>query len=194
MTKIIRQLLDFARTRESRRVPTNASELVERVVGLLRPLAEKQGTGLSLGPVASDARIDADAGQLEQVLSNLTVNALQALQSGGVVSFAVHAMPPGTPAGETGDEHVVIDVEDTGPGMAPQVMARVFEPFFTTKDVGEGTGLGLSVAYGIVQEHGGFFTVDSALGRGSRFSVHLPSSASVSRENGAPDHQRLRSA
>jgi K+-sensing histidine kinase KdpD len=60
--------------------------------------------------------------------------------------------------------------------MAPQVMARVFEPFFTTKEVGEGTGLGLSVAYGIVQEHGGFFTVDSAPGRGSRFCVHLPAS------------------
>jgi signal transduction histidine kinase len=194
MTKIIRQLLDFARTRDSRRVPSNASELVERVVGLLKPLAEKQGTALSLASLDSDVRIDADAGQLEQVLSNLTVNALQALQSGGVVRFGVRATPSGTPEGAARDEYVVIDVEDTGPGMAPQVMARVFEPFFTTKDVGEGTGLGLSVAYGIVQEHGGFFTVDSALGRGSRFSVHLPSSASVSREHGAPDHQRLRSA
>jgi len=194
MTKIIRQLLDFARTRESRRVPADASELVEHVVGLLQPLAEKQGTALALGPLASDVRIDADASQLEQVLSNLTVNALQALQSGGTVRFGVHTTPARTAEGAARDEYVVIDVEDTGPGMAPQVMARVFEPFFTTKEVGEGTGLGLSVAYGIVQEHGGFFTVDSALGRGSRFSVHLPSSASVSRENGETDHQRLRSA
>jgi signal transduction histidine kinase len=176
MTVIIRQLLDFARSRESKRAPTNARELVGRVVRLLQPLAEKQSTVLSFGTLDDDARIDVDAGQLEQVLTNLTVNAMQALQTGGAIRFAVYSrVTPLQPDG-TGGAQVVIEVDDSGPGMAPQVMARVFEPFFTTKDVGEGTGLGLSVAYGIIQEHGGFFTVDSAPGRGSRFCVHLPSS------------------
>jgi two-component system NtrC family sensor kinase len=173
MTRIIRQLLDFARARESKRAPTRARELVERVVGLLQPLAEKQNSVLALGSLDEHARIDADAGQLEQVLTNLTVNALQALQNGGVVRFAVYPPEP-TPPGVPADEHVVIEVEDSGPGMPPQVMARVFEPFFTTKAVGEGSGLGLSIAYGIVQEHGGHLSVDSAPGRGSRFRVHLP--------------------
>jgi signal transduction histidine kinase len=82
--------------------------------------------------------------------------------------------------------------------MPPQVVARVFEPFFTTKEVGEGTGLGLSVAYGIVQEHGGFFTVESAVGKGSRFCVHLPQGercgAGSAREQEVPEWKRLKSA
>jgi signal transduction histidine kinase len=176
MTTIIRQLLDFARARESKRSHANARELVERVVRLLQPLAEKQNSTLAFGQLAMDARIDVDAGQLEQVLTNLTVNALQALQTGGLVRFAVYFREAPQNEDGTGGKYVVIEVDDSGPGMAPQVMARVFEPFFTTKEVGEGTGLGLSVAYGIVQEHGGFFTVDSAPGRGSRFCVHLPAS------------------
>ena len=69
---------------------------------------------------------------------------------------------------------VVLAVTDEGTGMTPEVAARVFEPFFTTKDVGEGTGLGLSVAFGIVEEHGGFLEVETAPERGSRFSVYLP--------------------
>jgi signal transduction histidine kinase len=186
MTAIIRQLLDFARARESKRVHANARELVERVVRLLQPLAEKQNSTLAFGQLEMDARIDVDAGQLEQVLTNLTVNALQALQTGGLVRFAVYSREaPHEQDGSTG-KYVVIEVDDSGPGMAPQVMARVFEPFFTTKEVGEGTGLGLSVAYGIVQEHGGFFTVDSAPGRGSRFCVHLPASDDGNARRPAP--------
>jgi signal transduction histidine kinase len=185
MTLIIRQLLDFARARESKRAATNARDLVERVVRLLQPLAEKQRSVLSFGTLNEGARIDVDSGQLEQVLTNLTVNALQALQSGGVVRFAVYARQPAPQPDDVGGEYVVIEVDDSGPGMAPQVMARVFEPFFTTKEVGEGTGLGLSVAYGIVQEHGGFFTVDSAPGRGSRFCVHLPASDAPARRRPA---------
>ncbi|MEO8183407.1 MAG: HAMP domain-containing sensor histidine kinase [Deltaproteobacteria bacterium] len=196
MTLIIRQLLDFARARESKRALANARDLVERVVRLLQPLAEKQSSVLSFGTLDESARIDVDAGQLEQVLTNLTVNALQALQTGGVVRFAVYSRQTPLEPDGTGGAQVVIEVDDSGPGMAPQVAARVFEPFFTTKEVGEGTGLGLSVAYGIIQEHGGFFTVDSAPGRGSRFCVHLPSSNVPAQRRSAvplPEHDRLES-
>ena len=71
-------------------------------------------------------------------------------------------------------EHVRIEVSDRGSGIAPELLANIFDPFFTTKQVGQGTGLGLSVAYGIVSEHGGWIDVDSEPGRGSRFRICLP--------------------
>jgi two-component system NtrC family sensor kinase len=174
MTRIIRQLLDFARAGESHRTAANARDLVERARGLLLPLAKKQGARIDLDEPIEDAHIDADVGQMEQVLSNLIVNALQAMRDQGVVtlrSSTKRLMPPGS---TRADDYAVIEVRDTGPGMPPQIMTRVFEPFFTTKGVGEGTGLGLSVAYGMVQEHGGFLSVASSPGHGSCFSVHLP--------------------
>ena len=78
------------------------------------------------------------------------------------------------PEGQEPREHALLEVEDQGAGMPEHVVSRVFEPFFTTKGVGEGTGLGLSVAYGMVRDHGGFMQVESEPGRGSRFSVFLP--------------------
>lgn len=82
-------------------------------------------------------------------------------------------VPPPDIGGPEAD-YVRVDVIDTGTGMSPEVLEHVFEPFFTTKDVGEGTGLGLSVAYGIVREHQGFIEAESTVGEGSRFSVYLP--------------------
>ncbi len=174
MTRIIRQLLDFARAGESNRAPIEAKLLVERVSSLLLPLAQKQGTRLSLGPLLEDGSVDADAEQIEQVLTNLVMNALQALREGGAVTVSISRETAVDPQQTSAEDCVVLHVDDTGPGMPSQVAARVFEPFFTTKGIGEGTGLGLSVAYGIVREHGGFLSVSSVVGQGSRFSIHLP--------------------
>ena len=85
--------------------------------------------------------------------------------------------PPGVDGGE--GDFVRLDVVDEGSGIAPDVLPHIFEPFFTTKSVGEGTGLGLSVSYGIVRDHGGWIAVDTAQGKGSRFSVYLPARARV---------------
>ena len=174
MTGIIRQLLDFARAGESRREPLRARELVLRVRVLLTTLAESRGARLELGSPLDDVAITGDGEQLVQVLSNVIVNAVQAMMEGGVVTLSVTTRRLSPPGGKEPEDYAVIEVTDTGPGMSTQVQARVFEPFFTTKGVGEGTGLGLSVAYGIVQEHGGFLAVESSPGQGSRFSICLP--------------------
>jgi signal transduction histidine kinase len=99
-----------------------------------------------------------------QVITNLVVNAIHATPPGGTVTIDVRAT----------ESLGVVEVRDNGRGMDAATRERIFEPFFTTKDVGEGTGLGLSVVHGIVQDHGGRVEVDSTPGAGSRFSVYLP--------------------
>ncbi len=182
MTRIIRQLLEFARRQGPRKEKGDVALIAERTLDLLRPLAERQHVALSLlvpeGPHAAAV----DAAQIEQALTNLVVNAVQAMpsESGGVVEVSVkleHAVPPVDHTGAEG-EWIAVRVRDRGHGIAPENLAHVFEPFFTTKDVGTGTGLGLSVAYGIVSDHGGWMTVESQEGQGSTFALFLPSEAS----------------
>jgi two-component system, NtrC family, sensor kinase len=119
-----------------------------------------------------------DEGQVQQVLTNLVVNALQATPPGGRVRIECTrgpATPPPSHASVTdGGTWAQLAVVDTGTGMDDAVRRHIFEPFFTTKDVGAGTGLGLSVSYGIVREHGGWIDVASTPGQGSRFTVYLP--------------------
>jgi signal transduction histidine kinase len=112
-------------------------------------------------------RIVGFAGQIDQVLMNLLTNAAQAIgdrPNGGTIRLAAH-----------GDaERVVMTISDDGPGIPPAVLPRIFDPFFTTKDVGEGSGLGLSIVHGIIERHGGRISVDSELGQGTTFTIHLP--------------------
>ena len=102
--------------------------------------------------------------ELKQVFLNLIVNAGHAVEDGGTVSIKTEAI----------DSWVIIHVSDDGDGISPEIMDRIFDPFFTTKKVGEGTGLGLGIAYQIVKSHGGEITVDSAPGKGACFHVRLP--------------------
>jgi two-component system, NtrC family, sensor kinase len=178
MAQIIRQLLDFARKRTPERAHTDLRVSAGKVVELLTQLAEKRGVKLACvdGPACV---VMADDAQIQQVLINVVSNAIQACQSGGLVTIDVaerRKQPPRDVGGPV-QSYACIEVRDNGIGMEPTTMARVFEPFFTTKDVGEGTGLGLSVAYGIVREHGGFISVDSRLGAGSTFGIYLPNAA-----------------
>jgi two-component system, NtrC family, sensor kinase len=178
MTRLIQELLGFARPRAPERVSMDVKPLAERTVVLLASMASKAGVGVDASAL-SPQRVSADVSQLEQVLTNLLVNALQATRAGGQVSVGserAHATAPADRGGESG-EWVRLWVRDTGQGMDAATRERIFEPFFTTKDVGQGTGLGLSVSYGIVREHGGWIDVASAPGQGSTFSVYLPVSA-----------------
>jgi signal transduction histidine kinase len=109
----------------------------------------------------------ADASQLQQVLVNLVVNAIQAMPMGGRLTLRTAAAPP----------DLCLTVEDTGVGMSESVLGRIFTPFFTTKEVGQGTGLGLPVVHGIVTSHGGRIRVSSRPGAGSRFEIYLPVAA-----------------
>jgi two-component system NtrC family sensor kinase len=131
-------------------------------------------------PEDENLLVPADDGQLTQVLANLVVNAIQATPAGGEVTIAARvvdqAPPPyvGGAAPSGGAAWMAIEVRDTGSGMDEITRSRVFEPFYTTKEVGDGTGLGLSVSWGIVREHGGWIDIASAPGAGSTFTVYLP--------------------
>jgi signal transduction histidine kinase len=175
MTQIIRQLLDFARPRGPERAAEDVRRIVERTLALLEPIAAKKGVSMSLRaplPGAAPATAELDAGQMQQVFTNLVVNAVQAMEGQGTVLVTVTRERAAAGGSET--SCVCVRVRDDGPGIAPEHLAHVFEPFFTTKDVGQGTGLGLSVAYGIVHEHRGWMDVRSTLGQGSEFAVYLP--------------------
>ena len=176
MSAIIRQLLDFARRRGVQKASYDLRQLVAQTLSMLQALAEKRGVTLLMEHTTTPASAQVDGSQIQQVFTNVVVNAIQSMPKGGKVTISLRpssAQPP--PGAEiTEGERFEIAVRDEGDGIAPDVLPHVFEPFFTTKAVGEATGLGLSVAYGIVQEHGGFITVESELGRGSRLAIHLP--------------------
>ena len=176
MTVIIRQLLDFARRRGPERSPVEMRACAAQALAMLAPLAAKRGIEFELTAAEPELTARIDTAQIQQALTNLVVNGIHAMPRGGRLTVGVErgsAVPPADHGGPAG-EYLRLWVEDQGVGMSEEVRAHVFEPFYTTKGVGEGTGLGLSVAYGIVREHGGWIAVDSELGRGSRFSIYLP--------------------
>jgi signal transduction histidine kinase len=176
MARIVRQLLDFARRSGGRHSEADVGKLARDTALLLAPLALKHGVRVA-GPDPA-ARLTAwvDAHQLQQVLTNLVMNAVQASQPGGAVSVRVTERDVvETPsARHRAGRYVVLEVEDQGRGIPADQLPAIFDPFFTTKPVGEGTGLGLAVVYGIVEEHGGWVAVETEPGKGSCFSVLVP--------------------
>ena len=171
MTGIIRQTLDFSRQRKAMLVPCDLRTLAEETVTLLRPIAKKRGIELTVR-AEQGARFtaDMDDAQIQQVLSNLIVNAIDATDHGGIIVVGVERL----------DGELCCYVQDPGKGIPPEQRARIFEPFFTTKPPGKGTGLGLSVSDGIVREHGGRIELQSEVDRGTRFSVYIPVSTMAS--------------
>ncbi len=170
MSKIIRELLDFARRPVAHRSRIVVLGLLERCVGMLAPMFPKGGCRITVDVEPEDLAVHGDSEHLGQAITNLLVNAVQAMPEGGAVR--VEARPEDVVANEAG--WVIISVMDEGVGMTADVAERVFEPFFTTKDVGQGTGLGLSVVHGIVTEHGGTIALDTSPGRGATFRLRLP--------------------
>jgi PAS domain S-box-containing protein len=177
-TLLTRQLLHFGRKAILEPRPLDLNTVIQNTGTMLRRLIGEDVTVASvLAPSLSLARVD--RGQIEQVIVNLCLNARDAMPQGGRItietrniSFDEHycrlhpAYKPG--------EFVEISIGDSGTGMTPEVMSHLFEPFFTTKGPGKGTGLGLATVYGIVQQAGGFITVDSRVGTGSMFNVFVP--------------------
>ena len=176
MTTIIRQLLDFARVSTPHKLPVDLRTIVRQTIDMIDSIAEKQKVQLIFVPDAKEAVAEIDAGQIQQVLTNLTINAIQAMPDGGQLRFLIRRRSGRSPDGGSDGPSAFfgIEVHDQGVGIPEENMQQLFEPFFTTKAVGAGTGLGLSIAYGIVQEHGGWIDVNSRVGEGSCFTVFLP--------------------
>jgi len=172
---IVRQLLEFSRRREPVFQPVDLLGLLDNVKYLLAHQLRDKDIRVEMEGFSSLPRIDADPDLLQQVFINLYSNSLHALGPGGVVKIGAETTDRGlTQASPGASRWLRISFEDNGAGIAPEHIGRVFDPFFTTKDIGEGTGLGLSVSYGIIQEHGGDIHVESEPGRFTRFIIYLP--------------------
>jgi signal transduction histidine kinase len=175
MARIVRQLLDFARPPSLDKSELDLLETARQVISLLEPIARQRHVELRLES-AGGVAASADAGRLEQVLVNLLNNAMDAMPRGGTVSVSLHlcesAVKPGSRLQRS--NLVRIDVRDQGEGIAEDHLEQLFEPFFTTKEAGHGSGLGLSIAQGIMKEQGGWIEVESERGKGTCFSIYLP--------------------
>lgn len=179
MTIMLRQLLEFAGNRPADRLVVNLRELADRAQRMVEPMAKRAGVTVEVESGSEPILARVDPVQLEQVFGNVLVNAIQATLKGGAVrievSRGVASLDPDDDAKES--DAVIVEVLDTGHGIRDEDLSRLFEPFFTTRPPGQGTGLGLSVCYGIVHEHGGKILIENRANGGARVRIELPSNA-----------------
>jgi two-component system NtrC family sensor kinase len=169
--KIVKGLLDFSRQTKLDPEPTDINRLVAASIALIENQALMKGVALKFQPGENLPELTLDRSQIQSVIINIVINALDATGPGGAIRIFTAAGLTGKPSGRKGVE---ITIADTGSGISPENLDKLFEPFFTTKPVGQGTGLGLAVSQGIVQHHGGHIRVQSEAGKGSRFFIWLP--------------------
>jgi len=176
MESIVRNLLDFARQREPKRVRVLALDVARQAIELVANLGHDAEIAFEAKDATGSLEAEMDPAQIQQVLTNLLENAAHATCKGGSVRVEAESVSVArpTPEGLSPGRYLCLSVTDMGEGIAQEHLAEIFDPFFTTKDIGQGTGLGLSIAYGIVREHGGWIDVESEVGKGSRFSVFIP--------------------
>jgi two-component system NtrC family sensor kinase len=167
---IVEALLNFARKTETKKVLVDVNCAIEQVITVIRHQFELSGIAVHTRYDPELPQVLGDTEKLKQVVMNLVMNARQSISQAGQITVSTRR--------DSGSHKIAITVEDTGSGIPPHVMTRIFDPFFTTKPTGQGTGLGLSVSYGIVKEHGGEITVASEPEKGSLFSVVLPAALS----------------
>lgn len=175
---LVKQLLTFGRKGMIQSVPVNLSEVLTEVIEMLERSIDKR-IRIHRECTDEDLYLRGDPSQVQNMLLNLGINARDALPDGGTIMFRAQiaevdeAAPPSL-SELTPGRYVLIQVEDDGTGMKPEVVGRIFEPFFTTKEKGAGTGMGLASVYGSVKSHGGAVSVESRPGHGSVFSIYLP--------------------
>jgi hypothetical protein len=163
-SEIVNSLLNFSRTSGKEFGDIDLGRVIRETVSLIEHQLQKNGIRVEVSLDEPLPPIRGEAGKLQQVFLNLFLNARDAMDRGGALTVRARAAERG----------VRITVEDTGRGIPPENLERIYDPFFTTKSARTGTGLGLSVTYGIVREHGGEIEVDSAIGRGTRFHLEFP--------------------
>jgi len=162
---IVRALLEFSREKSFKLKKVKFSQLVENTIKLIKG---EIPTNVQLAvDVPVDIQGKMDPRRIEQVLINFILNGIQAMEKGGILSIRAWR--------EENEAGFCFEVTDTGIGIAPEDLGKIFDPFFTTKDVGKGCGLGLSVSHGIIEQHGGRIEVKSQIGKGTKFTVFLPS-------------------
>ncbi len=172
---IIRQLLDLSRERPPEKKMHELHAILEQAISLVEHQPRFQQVRIHRHLDGAIHQVLVDAGQMQQVFLNLLVNAGEAMPEGGTVVVRTRQVAAGQcPQVSCDGELVQIVFADTGVGIPPENMGKIFDPFFTSKDVGQGTGLGLSVSYGIIEGHGGHITVESTPGHGTTFMVTLP--------------------
>jgi two-component system, NtrC family, sensor kinase len=167
-TNIVNNLLNFSRTGDAAEfTEVDISTVLDDTVQLLEPQLRRNQIEIVRSFDPDSPRVFGNGGKLQQVFTNLLLNARDAIPEGGRITIATI----------TEDHSVVVEVSDTGIGIAPENVAKIYDPFYTTKGVGRGTGLGLAVSYGIIQEHSGHISVDSTPGHGTTFRITLPAAS-----------------
>lgn len=165
---IIKGLLGFARASAADKAATNINDVLNSSLNIVRNKADFFNIKLVTDFEQRLDRVKADSSQLQQVFLNMIMNAADAIEDKGTITISTRNVS------ENGQGFVEVEFRDTGQGISEENIAKLFEPFFTTKPVGKGTGLGLAVSHGIIQDHGGKITVKSTPGEGSRFFIRLP--------------------
>ncbi len=165
-SEIVRNLLDFSRSEQRVSEPVDIHHIVRDSLKLVQNQVILSGVEIERDLPADLPIVHGDPKTLQQVFLNLFINAIQAMRDGGILKVRART--------EDGGHWLKVEVADTGTGINPEDLPHIFEPFYTTKEVGRGTGLGLSVSYGIAQKHGGHIEVKSKKGEGSTFTVILP--------------------
>ena len=186
---ITQSLLAFSRKQPVKFAPVSLNKIIEDLRAFL-PGVARETVVCRLAVNAGDSLVMADTGRLEQVLMNITKNAVDAMPNGGQLTISVGVVDMDYAAAkgfglEKAGPHCAIAISDTGTGMGKETLERIFEPFFTTKEKGKGTGLGLPIAYGIVKQHNGHIAVFSEINKGTTFTIYLPLT-----ENPSPAHGR----
>ncbi len=164
--RIVADLLEFARGQETARQPTALNATIEEVVRMVDPQFRRQRCDIELDLASDLPLVNIDVNKMKQVYLNLLMNSRQAINGRGTIRIQTRYLK------DSGQVRLIF--EDNGSGIPPGLIDRIFDPFFSTKKTGEGTGLGLSVSYGIIKEHGGDIQVESEPGQWTRFIIELP--------------------
>ena len=167
-SNIIKGLLGFARATTADKAPTNINDVLNSTLNIVKNKADFFNIKLSTSLDPSLAMVKADAPQLQQVFLNMIVNAADACEGKGSITITTSNV------NDSGQDYAQVEFKDTGHGIKDEALEKIFEPFFTTKPVGKGTGLGLAVSHGIIQDHGGKITISTKIGEGTSFFIWLP--------------------
>lgn len=187
---LVRQLLAFARKQPTAPSIINLNEIIQGMLSLLKRLIG-ENIELKWQPMPNIPKIKIDPIQIDQILANLCVNAKDAIAGHGTVTISTGLNEPLAHS----PKYVELTVSDTGSGISPEIMEHIFEPFYTTKGVGHGTGLGLAMVYGIVQQNQGYISVNSQVGKGTTFHIYFPVCEMCPSENATvTPNQTLRSS